>query len=484
MESGATINISENVKVAGYVNENLFNILNPMLSEEQKTFTVRQLQSSGDSAKAHKVRVKFDLIENWTKAPISEGSDSSPFLYSEDEEGNLHFEHEPISFSMLKAVEGTTYGTLRLLQDQNGVYYIQIIEEGGSITALNKANLYVIDYVANQGVIDAMFDVYGNPHTIKERISPISFMDQNGISYLEKVLSNDNIMANVSYTEELLSYFIATFEKPSNANSAKLMLTPREVGNTLGVLLPILNSIGAKDNLWWLDQAFLNDPQAQSAIQNVFDSILEMKIEVWDGTNWILQGTVDPKTYINEQMLIVLDLEGINTENLMVRFLFPTEIDYHIDSVYIDYSENVDMVLHDLVLDSALLNGTIDVRNLLLNNQDYIYLGYKDSVRLGFIMPELKEGYERAFGVSMKGYIYASGANVEDELLEQTIGKSFEEIKDIILNSGRIELIEYVYAVEELYYTLLYVGSLEYEEVLYNMFSLLSAIQSNTSEGT
>ncbi|WP_162151129.1 MBG domain-containing protein [Haploplasma modicum] len=408
----------------------------------------------------------------------------SPFIYSENANGNLHFEHEPISFSMLKAVEGTTYGTLRLLQDQNGVYYIQIIEEGDSITALNKANLYVIDYVANQGVIDAMFDVYGNPHTIKERISPISFMDQNGISYLEKVLSNDNIMANVSYTEELLSYFIATFEKPSNANSAKLMLTPREVGNTLGVLLPILNSIGAKDNLWWLDQALMNNTQAQYAIQNIFDSILKLKIEVWDGTKWISQGSVDPKTYINEEMLIILDLEGINTENLMVRFLFPTEIDYYIDSVYIDYSENVDMIVHKLELDSALLNGTIDVKNELLNNQDYIYLGYKDSVRLGFIMPELNEGYERAFGVSMKGYIYASGANVEDELLDQTIDKSFEEIKDIILNSGRSELIDYVDAVEELYNTLLFVGSLEYEEVLYYMFTLLSEIQSNFKEGS
>ena len=84
----------------------------------------------------------------------------------------------------------------------------------------------------------------------------------------------------------------------------------------------------------------------------------------------------------------------------------------------------------------------------------------------------------------MKGYIYASGANVEDELLEQTIDKSFEEIKDIILNSGRSELIDYVDAVEELYNTLLFVGSLEYEEVLYYMFTLLSEIQSNFTEGS
>ncbi|MFA5693388.1 MAG: InlB B-repeat-containing protein, partial [Acholeplasmataceae bacterium] len=410
-------------------------------------------------------------------------NESSPYIYSTDKNGNLHFEHEPISFSMLKAVEGTTFGTLRLMQDQNGIYYIQIIEEGDSTTALNSAKLYAIDYEANQGVIDAMFDVNGNPHTIKERISPITFVDQNGVSHLGKVLFNDNDMAFVGETDDLISYFVATFNRTNNNRYAKLMVTPREVGNTLGVLYPILASINGIDNLWWIDQAFMNDPESHASIQNLFDSLLQMRIEVWNGSEWILQGTMDPKTYINEEMLIVLDLDGINEEEIKVRISFASELDYHIDSIYIDFSEDVNMIVHDLTLESAILNGSEDVKDLMLNNDEYIYLEYKEGVRLGFAAPELLDGYERFIGVSMKGYIYALGANVTDELLEETIGKSFEEVKAIILASGREELVAYVDAVEELYYTLVYIGSLDYEEIIYYMFTLLAEVEEAFNEG-
>jgi len=401
----------------------------------------------------------------------------SPYLYSEDENGELYFEHEPIAYSLLKSsVEGTTYGTLRLLQDQNGIYYIQIIEEGDSITAINNANIYTIDYEANQGVIDAMFDVYGNPHTIKNRISPISFVDQKGVSKLAEILQNDELMAKVSDNDELLSYFIATFEKPSNASHVKLMFTPREPGNY--ILSPILDLINAKDNLWWLDQAFMNDAENRMAIENFFDMILDLRIEVWNGSEWVLQASVDPKTYINEEMLVILNLEGIDTDYLKVRFLFPTGNDFHFDSVYVDYSENVKMNVNKLELYSAILNGTTDVKDLLLYEQGYVYIKYKESVRLGFISPELAEGYERAFGVSMKGYIYSVQANIEDDLLDQTIGKSFEEIKSIIQTSGREELINYVDAIEELYYILLNVGNMEYEDALDYMNHVLAGFVS------
>lgn len=408
---------------------------------------------------------------------------SSPIIYSEDKEGNLYFEHEPISFSMLKSVEGTTFGTLRLIQDQDGVYYIQIIEEGDSITALNSAKLYAIDYLSNQGVIDAMFDVYGNPHTIKERISPIEFMDQNGVSYLSQVLHNDDNYAAIGETEDLLSYFIATFDNSNLSNQAKLMITPREVGNTLGVLMPILATINGVDNLWWIDQAFMNDPLAHASIQNVFNSLLKMKIQVWDGYDWVTQGEIDPKTYLNEEMMVYLDLSNIHETELKVRLLFAGGLNYHIDSIYIDFSEDVDMIYHELNLSSAILNGSTDILDKMLNNADYIYLSYKEGVRLGFDSPELLEGYERTIGVSMKGYIYAAGAHVDDELLDESIGLSFEELKDLILSSERPELVEFVDAVEELYYTLVYVGTLDYEEIIYYMFEILAEIEEIFYEG-
>jgi predicted house-cleaning noncanonical NTP pyrophosphatase (MazG superfamily) len=378
---------------------------------------------------------------------------------------------------MLKAVEGTTYGTLRLIQDQNGIYYIQIIEEGDSTTALNNVELYAIDYEANKGVIDAMFDVLGNPHTIKERISPIAFVDQFGNSHLNKVLSKDNIYAAVNSTEDLISYFVATFNKPSNTNHVKLMISAREVGNTLDVLYQVLQTINAQDNLWWLDEALMSDTYSNEAVQKVFDSVLKLYIEVWDGEKWITQASIDPGTYLTEEFLVELDLTNINTSDLKIRLVFPSEINYNIDSIYVDYSENVNMIVNKLDLVSATLNNEVDIMNLVNNiDNDYVYLNFKDSARLGFGSVTLAEGYERVIGVSATGYIYTSGTTIEHELKEEIENKTFNEIVEIINNSNDEQLTNYVESVTELYYLLLQLGNLEYEEIVYVLFNLTNQL--------
>ena len=324
-----------------------------------------------------------------------------------------------------------------------------------------------------------MFDVLGNPHTIKERISPIAFVDQFGNSHLNKVLSKDNVYAAVNSTEDLISYFVATFNKPSNTNHVKLMISAREVGNTLDVLYQVLQTINAQDNLWWLDEALMSDTYSNEAVQKVFDSVLKLYIEVCDGEKWIRQASIDPGTYLTEEFLVELDLTNINTSDLKIRLVFPSEINYNIDSIYVDYSENVNMIVNKLDLVSATLNNEIDIFDLVNGiDNNYVYLDYKDSARLGFSSVALAEGYERIIGVGATGYIYIGGAIIEDELLEEAKGMTFEDIVEVILESNRPELIDYIEEVSELYYLLLHLGSLEYEELLY---TLLVEILSQTN---
>ena len=101
-----------------------------------------------------------------------------------------------------------------------------------------------------------------------------------------------------------------------------------------------------------------------------------------------------------------------------------------------------------------------DVIDKLLNiNSDYVLLDFKEGVRFGFEAPELQDGYSRGFGVKMTGYIYGQNAQVFDPLQGLMENKSFEEIKQIIIDSGRQELIDDIAMVEEFYYTILYIGS-------------------------
>ena len=157
----------------------------------------------------------------------------SPYIYSIDANGNLHFEHEPISHSMLKTVESATYGTLRLLESIDGKYYIEVVEEGTSITMLNGLSLYYFDYVEDSDIIDFFVDVNGHPHTIKERIAPTSFVDQNGQSYLYEVTHKDNEFA--TFNDQVttpVGYYYMTFDRP-NTNNAKFMITTKDNSGTL-----------------------------------------------------------------------------------------------------------------------------------------------------------------------------------------------------------------------------------------------------------
>ncbi|MFA7367939.1 MAG: InlB B-repeat-containing protein, partial [Bacilli bacterium] len=401
--------------------------------------------------------------------------DDSPFIYSEDENGELHFEHDPILLNLLKSLEGTSHGTLRLLQDQSGLYYIQIIEEGSSITMLNNSQLYAVDYLDDGTVLDLFFDIAGNPHTIREKVRPVSFVDDEGNSYLYEILEKDGIVAISNNGSAFgTSHLTATFNRPNDNRYAKLMFSVQDSGSSQQILEKLLNSINAQQNLWIFDQAIMNNSVNQVLIKNIA-SAFEVKVQIWNGTEWITQGSVVRSTYMMESFLVELDLKDINTQTLQVRFVSPTAVEYRYDDVSIDFTENLPMIIQEMNLVSAILNGETNVLDILSSISDeYVELGYKEGVRLGFEAPELEFGYSRSYGVNMTGYKYAQGSTITDPLLEQMEDKTFEEIKHIIIDSGRQELIDDIPIVEEFYNTIMYIGSQDYETLLELLFSSLN----------
>lgn len=78
--------------------------------------------------KANATITATEALQGKTESVTIDYDSSSPFIYSVDENGNLELQHQPLPYKLVKTVEGTNYGTMRLLQDQNGIYYIQIVE--------------------------------------------------------------------------------------------------------------------------------------------------------------------------------------------------------------------------------------------------------------------------------------------------------------------------------------------------------------------
>jgi len=185
------------------------------------------------------------------------------------------------------------------------------------------------------------------------------------------------------------------------------------------------------------------------------------------------QGSIQRGSHLLEEFILELDLAGIHTEDLQVRISMPTNAGYIIDSVAVDYSQNAAFTYGTMTLDTALFNYDTDVLALVQNDMDDLYaqLNPQDRVRFGFTAPELASGYTRSYGVKMSGYIYAEGLQLEDELIPLMDGKSFEEIKQIIIDSGRADLIADLPMVEEFYYSIIFLGHMDREIITEYLFN-------------
>lgn len=250
------------------------------------------------------------------------------------------------------------------------------------------------------------------------------------------------------------------------------MFSVQDSRATQAIINEMFLSFNANQNLWWIDQALMT-PENQPLINNVFDN-LQVKVQVWNGVSWVDQGLIELGSYLMEEFLVPLDLTGINTENLVVRFAYPTKGGYMFDCVAVDFTEDAEMNVVELDLASALMNGDVDVLDKVISaNGQYVELERHEYVEFAFNAPVLPEGYQRGFGVKMTGYIYAEGCAVTDELQPLMDGKNFDEIVEIILASGRQELIDDIETVANVYYVITQIGALEYEDLVRELFNFM-----------
>ena len=400
----------------------------------------------------------------------------SPFIYSEDENGEINVEHQPLIHNLLKAYEGTTYGTLHLLKDQDGTYYIHIVEEGVSVTVLDNMILYAVDYLDDGSVLTLMYDILGSPHTIREKVAPNSFVDQYGNSYLDAISSKDDSYVIVNRNNpEPSSYYVATFTKPDSITSAKLMISL--MGNDIYdpqqlTIYRMFEDINGSQNWWIIDEIMSYDNYHRQIAENILNANV-LQVEVFDGVKWVYQGTIIPNMNWIEEKLIILDLSNIQGNELIVKLSSPTRIPLTFNHIAIDFTEDLPMTIHELEMTSAVLNNESNVLEILgCIDENYVVLHNKDGVRLGFADVPLASGYSRGFGVSATGFVYVMDAIIDDELRSSMKGKTFEEIKQIILDSGREELIADLPIIEGYYYYIMSFGGLSTEEIILKLYDI------------
>ena len=382
--------------------------------------------------------VSLDNINSNAKIEVKKksGGDSCPLIYSFDGVQYLR-EHEPVTFSVNKAFEDTTFGTLRNLKEVEGFYKVRVTEEMESDTFVNALALYAVDYNP-ENVKEIFTDITGRPRTIKNKIAPKSFKDSSGNEMVSKISSKGELVKSDASNLEKGKYiesYVATFKVPlEGINEGKLMISTMATELYGGFGKWFANIIETQNNVWWLEHALPKSPSFVEFIDAL--SMLTMKVEVWDGKEWLIQAHINGGSHILEEFLIPIDLSNVRHAQNEIRIRLTTGSGFYIiDQVSIDLSTDEEVTIHNLTLESALKNSDEEVKSIVsdFENGKYIKLVKGEHVDFYYNNPPLKDGEERGFTVAFKGYFHPGQDSVEIEPSILWENMSYEEIIEDVL---------------------------------------------------
>ncbi len=350
------------------------------------------------------------------------GGSSCPFVYSYDGQGYC-FEHEAIPFAVNKALETTSHGTLRELKGVDGRYHLRIAEILDEKSFVHGFKLTAVDYAEGQGATEVFADIFGQPHTIEERIKPIEFVDSDGCSRLDEICTKGQMVSSDSGKLEQGEYvtaYTATFDKPRNVGDrAKLMVSVKKTPLITQSWEWVLDKLDAVNNMWWVE-TIMNLPENNAKFKD-FINMVNLRVELWDGESWVEQGHIMAGMDLLEDFLVPLDITPIDgMDEVKVRFVSGTGF-YEFDCVSIDFSADQISNVVELEPEVAVFNGEEDVKAILADFDDNngIRMLQGDKIDLYYTIPEIEEGHNRGFMVTLKGYYHADPDTRENPVADE-----------------------------------------------------------------
>lgn len=366
----------------------------------------------GSSRVSTSVNYSVTISSNRTfEARFSESKGTScPFVYSFNETG-YHLENEAISQFRSKALENTFYGTLHNLREVDGKYHVQIAEKMPEKSFINWFKLLAVDYPADSGISGVVADIYGNPHTIKDRVAPVAFTDDQGRNWLDAVVT-EGVLVRSDYRDfrqgkPVVSYeaeFVPTDEMPLEA---KLLIRLKADAVPSICWDWFMDTVDGVNNQWWIDEILNREPFKEKFIS--FTDIVALRVELWNGTEWVLQGLVRPGDLLQEY-LIPIDLSDLAGDAETVKIRLTSGSGFFIfDQVSMDFSENEILALTELQPESAVFNESEDVIEVLTDdNDERVRLLIEDRIDLVYTAPELPDNRARGFMAFLHGYYHAA----------------------------------------------------------------------------
>ena len=312
---------------------------------------------------------------------------SCPFLYSWD---GSEYQLDSQLFAATKGTE-TYYDELEYPSSVDGKYLLKITEEMYETAYIDELKLTTIDHPAGT---QAVVDRSGNIHTIRAPIAPTAGNEEDGTDCLDKVMNSDGIywtsnMDNKDFSvdEDLRDGIILTFDKPADAETAKVVLkwkntTLFEPVNRVMVGLP-------------------QDP----SVAELRRFVTRPCLEVWnEGVIVSSQRVSSPGSAVDREDIQVIDISGIAGDKVTIKIESTTGL-LMVDSVLVDFSVDETVYTTELPVVTAIDgNGADIVPQLLSNDDNYFVMEEGDFANLSFDEPAALADHDRSYLVKADGY--------------------------------------------------------------------------------
>jgi hypothetical protein len=337
------------------------------------------------------------------------GGDDCLYVYSITSEGRFR-DNVPYALSILPSWEAYTRGTMAHLKPEGGRLAIQLSEELPEINSVNKVDLSAVDHPAGTRV---MPDRAGRLHTLSNLVGPASCMAEDGTDCLDELKAEDTntYLFDIARLKgksvpDLQDSLTLEFPKPAGATRAKIILKGSDAGLITYVWWKLLSEIGSEDMDSFL--GILGGGSEGQIFGSFVDDKAKMAVEMWDGSQWIKVGSDYIAFYKDREGGETMFLTGLpkGGDTLKLRILL-TVGTFYIDSLLVDYSDDLPVSETRLNMVSAETNGGADVSGkisaddanyLVLRKGEYADVVFADSPY------GVQPGMERSYVVGAKGH--------------------------------------------------------------------------------
>ncbi len=328
--------------------------------------------------------------------------ESCPFIYAFDGE-SYKLCGEIYSGAIHPPLERHDYLPLPALKPANNEYLIKMTNEVHEIQYTNLTELLVIDHPMNS---DVLVDKYGVPHTLTALQSPKAALNLKDESILDQITRIDslNYMGDaVKEENNLLDGIILSFDRPQNADTAKLVVWAKNSFWLDYIYGQFYNLFGNVYHDWFEEQktAPASRMQKWAMDQGIPLAVYLEKNGEWEFVDYFnVIGPLAPKKDV-----LAIDVSDIQANEVKIKlefgFLF-----WEIDFLAMDFSADLPVQKNKVTLKSALDQDGLDVANLLFHDDSsyQVLAEIGEHVSLKFPVPELAGDINRTTILHTKGH--------------------------------------------------------------------------------